>query len=264
MNAPTHNVVVFEGMQANPVQIKGEGAPVVFLHGLLGPEWSACLDTLAGTHRVIAPAHAGSDEPDDLRRFEGIYDLIIYYDDLFNRLGLEGFDLIGHSFGGMVAAEYAAAYPRRVQKLVLIDALGLWRDDIPVEDYLLVPAARQIELLLGDPNREDIKARLALPDDPAARIAAILARITALASASHFIWPIPERGLQKRLHRVVSPTLIVWGENDRFVPLVYAEEFARQIVHSRVNRVPQAGHAPHLDQPAAVAALIEAFLRAAD
>ena len=58
MNAPTHNVAVFEGMQANPVQIKGQGAQVVFLHGLLGPEWSVCLDTLAGTHRVIAPAHA--------------------------------------------------------------------------------------------------------------------------------------------------------------------------------------------------------------
>ncbi len=263
MNAPITRIALSRGLQDNPVQIKGEGAPVVFLHGLLGPEWSECLDTLSGTRRVIAPAHAGSDEPDELRQFEGIYDLVIYYDDLFNRLGLEKIDLIGHSFGGMVAAEYAAAYPHRVGKLVLIDALGLWRDDVPVEDYLLIPAARQVELLLGDPDRADIKARLALPDDPQARVATLLSRITALASASHFIWPIPERGLRKRLHRLAASTLILWGANDRFIPKIYAEEFASRIAASKVVVLPDAGHAPHLDQPAVVASLIAEFLGAA-
>jgi pimeloyl-ACP methyl ester carboxylesterase len=55
--------------------------------------------------------------------------LLLYYDDLFDRLGLDRVDLVGHSFGGMVAAEYAATFRDRVGKLVLIDAMGLWRDD---------------------------------------------------------------------------------------------------------------------------------------
>ena len=143
MNAPVNHTQISGEFEPNPVLIKGKGAPVVFLHGLLGQEWDPCLDTLSENRCVYAPAHAGSDEPDELRNLDSIYDLVIYYDDLFRKLGLGQIDLVGHSFGGMVAAEIAAAYPDRVRKLVLIDSLGLWRDDAPVEDYLLVPPQKQ-------------------------------------------------------------------------------------------------------------------------
>lgn len=260
MNAPIKNIQISGGFEPNPVQVKGEGAPVVYLHGLLGQEWGRLQDELAETHRVFAPAHAGSGEPDELRNLDGIYDLVIYYDDLFNKLGLEQIDLIGHSFGGMIAAEIAAAYPHRVRKLVLIDPLGLWRDDAPVADYLLIPAERRASILLGDPARADVQAHLALPEDPKAQMAEVLQRITTLASVSHFIWPIPERGLQKRLHRVRAETLIVWGAEDKFVPSLYAQDFAAKIAASEVEIVPGAGHTPQFDQPALVSERIRTFL----
>lgn len=260
MNAPVRSVEVAAGLQPNPVQIKGEGAPAVYLHGLLGPEWDGFLDDLARGRRILAPAHPGSDEPEELNGFEGIYDLVLYYDDLFDRLGLVRFDLIGHSFGGMVAAEFAAAFRHRVRRLVLIDPLGLWRDDAPVEDYLLIPRKKQIALILGDAENPEVQAKLEMPDDPEARMKEQLRRITALASVSHFLWPIPERGLAKRLHRIRAETLILWGAEDRLASSVYAQDFAAQITRSEVAILPGAGHSPQLQQRRAVAERIEAFL----
>lgn len=260
MTAPVTSIRVAEEISPNAVMIKGDGPPLVYLHGLLGPEWDGLLDDLATRRRVHAPAHVGSDEPEELRHVDGIYDLVLYYDELFDRLGLEQFDLVGHSFGGMVAAEIAAAYPARVRRLALIDPLGLWRDDAPVEDYLMVPPERQVALLLGDPGRDDVKAKLALPDDPEAQLREILHRITVMASSAHFLWPIPERGLKKRLHRIRAETLILWGADDRLVPAVHADDFAALIAKSELAIIPGAGHAPQFDQRAAVSARLLGFL----
>ncbi|HKU94945.1 MAG TPA: alpha/beta fold hydrolase, partial [Vineibacter sp.] len=189
MTATVHTVDVAAGFQPNPVLVKGEGPPLVYLHGLLGQAWDGLLDGLSATRRVYAPAHAGADEPDELRGISGMHDLVLYYDDVLDALGLDRIDLVGHSFGGMVAAEIAAARPDRVRRLVLIDALGLWRDDAPVADFLLVPADRQAALLLGDPATDAVRAHLALPDDPEHRITETLRRTTSMASIAHFLWP---------------------------------------------------------------------------
>jgi pimeloyl-ACP methyl ester carboxylesterase len=248
----TNHVPMHGGLLPNPVLIAGSGAPLVFLHGLLGPDWDALLDGLAARHRVYAPANAGLSEPDELKHLDGIYDLVLYYDELFARLGIKQFDLIGHSFGGMVAAEYAAAFPDKINKLVLIDPLGLWRDDAHVGDYLLVTAEQRAQLLLGDPKSASVKARLALPGDEEARIKMMLDRVSTLASVSHFLWPIPERGLKKRLFRITADTLIVWGQQDRMISTVYANDFASLIKRSRVELIADAGHTPQFSQPQAV------------
>src|SRR5258706_15457907 len=86
------------GFAANPVLVKGEGAPVVYLHGPFGQEWDGFLDDLATHRRVYAPAHAGSEETDDLEHLDGLSELILYYDDLFDRLVLDRTDLRGTSF----------------------------------------------------------------------------------------------------------------------------------------------------------------------
>jgi pimeloyl-ACP methyl ester carboxylesterase len=123
------NVELPGGFAANPVLIKGNGAPVAYLRGSFGQEWDEFLDDLSLRRRVYALAHAGAEQTEDLEHLDGIPDLLLHYDDLFDRLGLDRVDLVGHSFGGMVAAEYAATFRDRVGKLVLIDAMGRWRDD---------------------------------------------------------------------------------------------------------------------------------------
>jgi len=265
MNAPLTStnvlsVAMQEGLQPNPVLTEGKGEPVVYLHGLLGQEWNGLLGALAKSRRVLAPAHVGIAEADDLRQFDGFHDLVLYYDDLFDRLGLDQFDLIGHSFGGMVAAEYAAVFNKRVRKLVLIDPLGLWRDDLPVSDYLLLPPEKQNELLIGDPANEAVQAKVAVPEDQQQMIDQMLGRMMSVAGASHFIWPIPERGLAKRLPRIKAKTLIVWGAEDKFVPGAYAQDFAGRIADARIEVIGGAGHSPHIEREADTVQKIAGFL----
>jgi len=262
ITAEPRSVELPGGFAANTTLTKGAGSPVVFLHGPFGQEWNGFLDDLATRHRIYAPAHPGAAEPEDLHQLDNLWDLILYYDDLFAALGLDRVDLVGHSFGGMIAAEFAATFPHRVRKLVLIDALGLWRDDAPVSDHVMVAPETQVGLLYHDPRKPEIAARLTLPDDPDEKRAAIVQRFSALASTSHFIWPIPERGLAKRLRRVKAETLILWGKQDTLTPPIYAEEFAARITGAQVQLIDSAGHVPQLEQREVVSQSVLQFLTA--
>jgi len=258
--AESRSIPLPSGFAANTTLVRGEGSPLVYLHGPFGQEWNGFLDELASRHRVYAPAHPGAEEPDDLHHLDGIFDLMLYYDDLFDTLGLERVDLVGHSFGGMVAAELAATFPQRVRKLVLIDALGLWRDDAPVGDHVMTTPEKQLALLYNDGTKPEVAARLALPEDVKERNKLIIHRFSAVASTSHFMWPIPERGLAKRLRRVKADTLVIWGRQDALVPAVYADEFAARIAGARVRLVDGAGHVPQVEQQDEVSRAVLEFL----
>ena len=256
----TTAVALGRGLQDNPVLVGGTGSPLVYLHGLSGQAWDGLLEGLSRQHRVYAPAFAGADEPDELKAFDTVHDLVVYLDDVIRGLGLDTFDLVGHSFGGMLAAEYAALFPERVRKLVLIDPLGLWRDDAPVTDFIYVTPDQQAELILGEADSDAARKLLALPDEATARNREIVRRITSMASVLHFIWPIPERGLAKRLHRITAPTQLLWGEQDQIVPCAYARDFASAIRTSEIEIVPGASHTPQFNEPAAVLDKIQRFL----
>ena len=137
----------------------------------------------------------------------------------------------------MVAAEYAATFRNRVRKLVLIDAMGLWHDDAPVADHLLVSPQKLVKLLFHDPSKPEVVAKLAMPSEHEAMNAALVQRFGALASTSHFIHPIPERGLKRRLRRITAETLVLWGAQDALVPPLYAAEFAALIPNARVEMI---------------------------
>jgi len=248
------------GFVPNPVLSRGEGKPVVFLHGLFGQEWNGFLDDLAAARTVYAPAHAGSVDLGDLETLDGLWDLLIYYDDLFASLGLDRFDLVGHSFGGMMAAEFAAMFPDRIGKLVLIDALGLWNDSHPVADHLLSTPPVQTAMRFHDLGNAAVAEQIKVPTEPGEVQAALVARFLALSSTSQFIHPIPDRGLRKRLRRIKAETLIVWGAEDRLTPRPYADEFAAGIKGSRTEIIANAGHTPHVEQRALVTDRVRAFL----
>jgi pimeloyl-ACP methyl ester carboxylesterase len=96
------------------------------------------------------------------------------------------------------------------------------------------------------------------PDDPAAKIRVMWA----MGATGKFIWPIPDKGLKKRIHRVKAPALVVWGKDDRLVPAVYADEFVRRLPGARLEHVDGAGHAPHLEHPERVAGMVRDFVGA--
>jgi pimeloyl-ACP methyl ester carboxylesterase len=99
-----------------------------------------------------------------------------------------------------------------------------------------------------------------LPEDVKERNKLIIHRFSAVASTSHFMWPIPERGLAKRLRRVKADTLVIWGRQDALVPAVYADEFAARIAGARVRLVDGAGHVPQVEQQDEVSRAVLEFL----
>jgi pimeloyl-ACP methyl ester carboxylesterase len=262
MTTQARTIPVWQDQIHLRVLSKGRGPDVVFFHGPWGLHWDPFLDELARTFSVHAPEHPGTSpgRPDDIYPLDGMWDLVLCYDELLERLGLESAAFVGHSFGAMVACEVAAASPRRVHRLVLIDALGLWRDDAPIPNWMLLPHGELPAHVFRDVEGEAARRMFTPPEDPDARVMARVGLQWAMGATGKFLWPIPDKGLKKRIHRVQAPTLLLWGKEDRLVPPVYAEEFARRIAGARVEIVDQAGHAPHLEQPEAVGRLVRDFL----
>jgi len=97
---------------------------------------------------------------------------------------------------------------------------------------------------------------LAFPEDPEQLVEAQIQFHWAMACTGKFVWPIPDKELKKRIHRIAAPTLLVWGKQDRLVPPVYAEAFASRISNTYVELIDQAGHIPPLEKFAQIWTLI--------
>jgi pimeloyl-ACP methyl ester carboxylesterase len=233
----------------------GSGEPVLFLHGAGGPVWNPLLEELARQYTVYVPEHPGAGQS-DLLHLRDMWDLVLYYDELLDALRLPTVAVVGHSFGGMVAAELAANCRHRVSKLVLIAPIGFWRDDAPIADVAGISPEHLIQLLLHDPSGP-LAGTLAPPRHDAQ---AMFEAAVRMASILHFIWPLPDKGLKRRLHRVAAPTLLLWGTSDKLVRPVYAEEFDSRLRDSRLELIENAGHLPHLEQPAATCSHVLKFL----
>jgi pimeloyl-ACP methyl ester carboxylesterase len=265
MAAADRRLRLWQGKVETQVLVQGAGPPLVFLHGPWGLRADGdFIGRLAETHTVYAPKHPGTTPGDH----DAIYclhdwlDLLVYYGELFDRLELRAPAVVGYSFGGMLACELAAAMPERVGKLVLLDPIGLWRDERPVTNWMILPEDRCRAALFADPGGEAARRFFGLPDDRDARAEVQADMIWSLACTGKFVWPIPDRGLKKRIHRIGAPTLILWGQQDGVIAPSYAQDFAAPIAGARVEWIDRAGHLPHLDQPERVAALVQEFLRA--
>lgn len=246
------------------VKVGGSGPPLLYLHTAGGPRWDAFLDALAEQHTVYAPDHPGLGETarDAIHAVDSLWDLVLIYDELLDGLGLASVPVMGSSFGGMVACELAALRPERVSKLVLIDPIGLWRDDTPVSPILMMSQEDLVNTLFSNFDAEPVRDFLSVPSDPDEFATAQADTIWALGSTGKFIWPIPDKGLSRRMHRITAPTLIVWGREDAVISSVYAQEFADRIADSRVEIVDGAGHVPQWEQLDAVRPIVEEFLLA--
>lgn len=258
VSAPSEQIMELQGGKwKTRVLSAGDGDPVVFLHGAGGLMWDPFLDGLAERHRVIAPQHLGSGDSQGIEDLHDILDLVLYYAELFDVLGLPAVSLIGHSFGGMVAAEIAAINPERVGKLVLLAPIGLWLDDHPVPDISTITPSQLPGLLFADPGGP-LASMLAMPDsnDPEALFEAAMG----MASILQFIWPLPDKGLSRRLYRVKAETLLIWGRQDRLVDPAYGSAFASAIANARLEIVDAAGHVPQIEQCSQVVSLVTKFL----
>ncbi len=237
----------------------GDGPPLLWLHSLYGfePDDALAAD-LAQRHTIIAPAAPGMTDLAELDDIDDIRDLALHYDDLLDAAGLDGVDVVGHSFGAMIGAELAAHSPQRVSRLALLSPVGLWDDAEPVTDLFAVPYTDVAEVLFADPNNANLRSQQTETGER--DVEAVVALAQAMTTVAKFLWPIPEKGLRKRLYRITAPTLVVYGEKDAFVPPSYRDLFVQRLRDGRSELVSNAGHMIQREQPDTVAALLRGFL----
>lgn len=245
------------------VKVTGSGPALVYLHPSAGLAWDPFLSKLAESYTIYAPEFPGTSpaDPYAIHQVHDLWQVVLIYEEALRKLGLDQAVLVGQSFGGMLACELAAAYPDRFSKLVVLDPVGLWRDEQPVANWITAAPGDLPTMLFADPNGPAAAAMMTMPEDPEEAVAAGAGLVWALGCTGKFMWPIPEKGLESRLHRISSPTLIVWGEQDALISSSYADLFAARIADSKVEIIPGAGHIPQVEQSDATYARVETFLR---
>jgi pimeloyl-ACP methyl ester carboxylesterase len=236
---------------------KGAGAPLGVLAGLGGlPRWSPFLERLAARRRVIVPSLPGFPGAEGHDRLDSLADWIAATLDLLEGAGLSGADLVGCSVGGTLAAE-AAIFSCAFRRLVLIAPFGIFdASQPPADPWAMKP---------GPPRHlaNDVKAlgERFMPAPGADTVEWQVMQARASEAAARLLWPTTDTGLRRRLHRIAIPTLVLWGADDRLLPVGYAKLFAESLAGpSEVRVIPGAGHLAELDAPEACAEAVSAFL----
>ena len=255
--------VSFRGGKFNTqVAEGGSGENLLYLHGDDGfTSWTPFLDALAQNQHVYAPAHPGVGDSTGLEHLDDLWDLVLFYEELVQELGLERTAIIGHSYGGMIAAELAAHRPERVSRLVLASSMGLWLEEHPVVDFFMLTHSERAALLWHDPSIDVAKAYMAAPEDPEAKREADLDRTKTLMAVGKFAWPIPDKGLAKRAHRITMPTLLLWGDSDQIVHPDYGLAFQDLLPNATLKILENCGHLPQIECQQEFLEAVQAFLR---
>jgi pimeloyl-ACP methyl ester carboxylesterase len=236
------------------LQIEGQGEPLVFLHGAGGSAWAPGLSLLAERFRVIAPTHPGFGQSDDRPDWDRIEDYVYHYLDLLDALGLERVHLVGASLGGWMAAELAVGHCHRLRSLVLLDPAGLWLDEAPMVDLFLLSPAELTPLMWHDPTKA--------PPPPPVTPEALLAQAKNSTTVARLAWKpyFHNPKLPPRLARISVPTLIVWGESDRLIPVAHGRRYQELIPGAELALIPECGHVALREQPERAAQVITEFI----
>lgn len=262
MSQPHDQIVRVSERLSFEVLVAGEGAPVVFLHGIAALTWDPFLDALSERFKVYAPFMPGTGTSSGMENVRDLWDLVLGYYDLFDALKLNRPDVVGHSLGGMIAAELAANDQSRVRRLALLAPAGLWLEESPIPDIFAMTPSELLAAVVADPEGPVAQAMRQQPETIEAQMEGYIARTQVMQAAAKLLWPIPDKGLSLRAHRIKAPTLLVWGKQDQLIPPVYAEAFARLIPDTTTALIDNAGHVLTLEQPARAIDAVAGFLNA--
>jgi pimeloyl-ACP methyl ester carboxylesterase len=240
----------------------GHGAPVVFLHGAGGLlSENTFLDRLAERYHVYAPEFPGFGDSTGEDLLDDMLDFTLHGWDVIGALGLRQPHLVGHSMGGMIAAEMACVAPHDVGKLVLVCPAGLWLPEHPLPDLFALLPFEFARLLFHDPvaGAALLTGGLDFTDLEAIRDFYI-ANAKRMGVAGKILFPIPNRGLAKRLYRLHAPTALIWGRSDQLIPPLYAQRWQQLIPAARLVRIDAAGHMVPYEQAEQFVTAVAGFL----
>jgi pimeloyl-ACP methyl ester carboxylesterase len=226
---------------------RGAGQPLVLLHGFqqIDPD-AEFVKLLSQKAEVIAPSLPGFGRSARPKDFETIYDLVNFSASFLDSLPVPKVTLMGFSFGGWLAAELAVRRHPKVDRLILVDAVGIKISDRETPDILDVF------------NTHPDKVKRAIwhdldkaPDLDAMSDEALIMRHRNWESLSLYGWHpyLYNPRLKYWLPRVSASTQVIWGASDGIVRPAYGEAFARQIPGARFTLIENAGHQPEVEQP---------------
>jgi pimeloyl-ACP methyl ester carboxylesterase len=236
----------------------GSGRPVLVLHHDIGrPEPSPFDDALAHACHVLAPSHPGYDgsaRPDWMR---SVRDVAVVYQSLLAERDLaRDLTLVGLGFGGWIAAEMATMAPRAFGRLVLVGAMGLKPERGEIADQALLSYIDYVRRGFADQRAFD---RLFGAEPPTSRLEQwdLNREMTFRIAWKPYMY---NPTLPHLLGGAAIPALIVWGRDDRIVPLECAERYQKTLPHARLEIVDGAGHFVDMEQPDELASLVTRFV----
>ncbi len=216
----------------------GRGQPLVFFHG--AGIWHGLKFALPWTEqfRVIVPIHPGIGESGDDPSMTDIHDYVMHYLELFDALRLDKMRLVGFSLGGWIAARFAVEHGRRVERLVLVGPAGLRDKEHPGPDLFKLSPEELTGMLVT--NFDVIKPYL--PEKPN-DLDFMGERYREGGTLARLMWEHPyDAKLPRYLHRLTMPTLLVWGGNDRLIPVAQSETWRRLVPKADLKIFPGASH----------------------
>ena len=264
-------------------RIAGQGPAILLIHGITNSSetWDRVIGPLAEDHTVVAPdliGHGQSAKP------RGDYSMGAYASglrDLLLALEIEGATFVGHSLGGGIAMQLAYQFPERCERLVLVSSGGLGREVSPMlraatlpGSELVIPLLTKAGVLNAGRGVGGLMRRLGLrPGTDLEEIARGFASLADAEAMSAFVQtlrasvdPTGQRvDARDRLYLAEEgPTLILWGERDRIIPISHGREAHALIGNSRFEVFPTAGHFPHREDPVGFAAVLRDFIESTE
>lgn len=246
---PTEHALVADS-RATRILREGSGPALVWLHDSPGNTWTESHALLSASHTVIAPSLPGFEDSTTLTGIDSPEDVVFWVLDLLEQLQLASPAVVGCGLGGWMAAEFAVRYPARVSRMVLVDAYGMYVPGVLPADEFALTASMLRPLVFAKQSTPDLQ--------PADQVEATL---HARVAAARLAWQFPyNRKLRGRLRRASMPALVLWGQEDRLVPLAHAHAYAEALPDASLKVLPAAAHYPYVEDPRAFTQAVQAFL----
>jgi pimeloyl-ACP methyl ester carboxylesterase len=262
------------GSRVNYVEI-GEGRPIVFVHGISGSwqNWLENLPHFGRGRRAIAldlPGFGASPMP-SWKIGMPAYGRLLH--DFCEKLGIEGATVVGNSMGGFIAVEAVTAAPGHFERLVLVSAAGIINTWNPEERAVATALAwkvfgphyaRRSRFIVSRSRAREFVFRPFVRYPARLREDLLLEQIeSGLKQAAGFgdaLHAVIRHDIRERLAEIEMPTMIVWGQSDRVIPMAAALSYHRRIPHSRLEIFERTGHVPQLERPVRFNAVLDDFL----